>query len=83
MACLCVVSTYHVGDDGDDMIVCSCFSLILSMTAMMMMVMTMMMMMITCLNAVFNYLVGNDGDEGEDGCKTMVARVNVAERTVP
>ena len=50
------------------------FLLILSM---------MPMMLMKCLSVPFNYLVGNDGDEGEDGCKTMVARVNVAERTVP
>ena len=47
----------------------------------------MAMMMMKCFNVLFNYLVGNDGDEDEDededGDTTMVARVNVAERTAP
>ena len=42
-----------------------------------------MMMMMACLNVVFNYLVGNDSDEYEDGDTTMAASVDVAERTVP
>ena len=52
------------------------FLLILSM---------MPMMLMKCLSVPFNYLVGNDGDQDqdEDGHTTMVARVNVAERTVP
>ena len=52
--------------------------LILSMMAMMMMT-----MMMACLSDVFNYLVGNDGDQDEDGDTIMLARVNVAERTAP
>ena len=45
--------------------------------------MMVMMMMMACLNVVFNYLVGNDSDEYEDGDTTMAASVDVAERTVP
>ena len=50
---------------------------------MMMMTNTITMMIMACLNVVVNYLVGNDGDQDqdEDGHTTMVARVNVAERT--
>mgnify|MGYP007046871809 FL=1 len=52
---------------------------------MMMMTNTITMMIMACLNVVVNYLVGNDGDQDqdEDGHTTMVARVNVAERTAP
>ena len=43
----------------------------------------MMSVMMTRLDVVLNYLVGNDSDENEDGDTTMVARVNVAQRTAP